>query len=146
MMNPSLKKKKILIVDEELDMQIFLSRVLESGGYEAMIAGDGGAGLRMAIEDQPALVIVDLMMTGQAGIQLLHELRNTEALKDIPVVTLSRIDHETFSQYQTLAGVPAGGATIEPERYLEKPPEAEELLRLLHRLTEAEGARESKNA
>ena len=135
-MTLSMKKKKILVVDEETDMQIFLTRVLETGGYEPVVAGDGQSGLRMALAEKPALVILDLMMTDQAGIQMLHDLRNTEDLKDIPVITLSTIDHKTFTQYQTLAGVQAGGLSIQPEVYLEKPPETEELLHLLARLTD----------
>ena len=54
--------RKILVVDDERDMRIFVSTVVETSGFEATVADDGTQALQKAVANPPALVILDVMM------------------------------------------------------------------------------------
>jgi len=137
-LQPEQERKKVLVVEEEPDMQIFLSTLLSSGGFEPIIAGCCVTGLQKAKKDTPALIIFDVMMGGKAGAQMYRTLKHDESLKKVPLIMLSSIDEKTFSFYQkTHAAEPDVGIPA-PEAYLGKPPEAEELLRLVRRLAKIE--------
>ena len=134
-MSPDLDKKKILIVDDELDMRIFLCNLLGNCGYEPIDAGDRTEGMRMAKRENPALIILDVMMPKEGGIQLYRELQEDADLKKVPVIMVSTIDKKTFWMYQKVQSTPYGKKVLEPGAYLEKPLETEELIRLVHTLT-----------
>ena len=123
-----MKKKKILIVDNELDMRIFLSTLLETTGYKPVAAADGLEGIRKARQIKPDLIVLDVMMPKEAGIQMYRDLRMDSELKDIPVIMLSGIAKKTFFHSQDVLDAYTGQSVREPDAYIEKPPEAEELL------------------
>jgi len=128
------ERKKILVVEDEPDMRIFLSTLLSTGGFEPIVADCCATGLQKARKDTPALIIFDVMTGGKDGAQLYRTLKHDEHLKKVPLIMLSTIDEKTFSFYQkTHAAEPDLGVPA-PEVYLEKPPEAEELLHLVRRL------------
>ena len=133
-LDPEIQRKKILIVDDELDMRIFLCNLLGSCGYEPIDAGDKEEGMKMAARERPALIILDVTMPKESGIQMYRELKTHEYLKDVPVIMVSTIDRKTFSFYQKLQHKPTGKGVPEPGAYLEKPLESEELIALVHRL------------
>ena len=54
--------RKILIVDDELHMRIFMATLFETSGYEPILARDGKEGIEKAREIKPALIILDVMM------------------------------------------------------------------------------------
>ena len=134
-MGPELQRKKILIVDDQLDMRIFLCNLLGNCGYEPIDVGDKDAGIQMAVSEKPALIILDVTMPKESGIQMYRELKTHEYLKDVPVIMVSTIDRKTFSFYQKLQHKPTGKGVPEPGAYLEKPLESEELIALVDRLT-----------
>jgi len=124
----SMKKKRILIVDDELDMRTFLSTLLETTGYKPVVASDGLEGIRKARQIKPDLIVLDVMMPKEAGIQMYRDLRVDSELKDIPVIMLSGIAKKTFFHSQNVLDAYTGQSVREPDAYIEKPPEAEELL------------------
>jgi CheY-like chemotaxis protein len=139
---PECSSKKILVVGDELDMRIFLCNLLGTCGYESMDAADRKEGLQKAKADRPALIILDVMMPKEDGIQMYLELKRDEALRDVPVIMLSTIDQKTFFKFQKFKTLPRMMNLPEPGAYLEKPLEAEELLRWVQTLTaEAEDKR-----
>jgi len=119
--------KKVLVVDDDPDVRLFSVTVLEEHGYTPLEAGDGVEGLKMIKAEKPDLVILDIMMPRQSGIRLYRELKTDKSLKKIHVIVLSGIAKRTFMRSQkALTGF--GGAEVpEPEVYLEKPVEAEDL-------------------
>jgi len=133
------QRKKILIVDDELDMRIFLCNLLGNCGYEPIDAGDKDEGMQKALSEKPALIILDVTMPKETGIQLYRELKEHEDLKNVPVIMVSTIDKKTFSFYQKFQGTPRQKGIPDPGAYLEKPLEAEELIKLVRALTEADG-------
>jgi CheY-like chemotaxis protein len=133
---PDTDKKKILVVDDELDMRIFLCNLLGNCGYEPIDAGNRQEGLQKAKLEKPALIILDVMMSKEEGIQMYRELKQDDDLKTVPVIMVSTIDRKTFAFYQKLQVSPMEKSVPEPGAYLEKPLETEELIRLVRRLTE----------
>ena len=134
-MHPEIERKKILIVDDELDMRIFLCNLLGNCGYEAIDAGSKDQGMLKAVRERPALIILDVTMPRETGIQMYRELKEHEDLKNVPVIMVSAIDKKTYSLYQRFQGKPRHQHLPDPGAYLEKPLEAEELIELVRILT-----------
>jgi CheY-like chemotaxis protein len=126
-----MKKKKILVVDDELDMRTFITTLLETSGYRPIVATNGEEGIAKAREHKPAVIILDVMMPKEGGVQMYRELKTDEQLKSIPVIMLSAIAKKTFFHSQKLLNTYRGQIVPEPEAYIEKPPETEQLLKVL---------------
>jgi two-component system phosphate regulon response regulator PhoB len=119
--------KKVLVVDDDPDVRLFSVTVLEENGYTPLEAEDGESGLKMIKAEKPDLVILDVLMPRQSGVRLYRELKTSKDLQDIKIVILSGIAKKTFMRSQK-ALTEFGGAQIpEPEIYLEKPVEPDEL-------------------
>jgi CheY-like chemotaxis protein len=124
-------KKKVLVVDDDPDVRLFSVTVLEENGYTPLEAEDGESGLKMIKAEKPDLVILDILMPRQSGVRLYRELKTDKTLKDVKVIILSGIAKKTFLRSQK-ALTEFGGAEIpEPEIYLEKPVEPEELAEVI---------------
>lgn len=77
---------KILIIEDDLSIAELENDYLQMNGFECDIATDGDSGLKMAKENDYALVIVDIMLPGRDGFSVCKELRKE---KDIPIIFLS---------------------------------------------------------
>ncbi|NQU14301.1 MAG: response regulator [Desulfobacteraceae bacterium] len=121
-------RKRILVVDDELDMRIYVSTLLETNGYKPLSAVDGKEGLEVARKNRPSLIILDVMMPKESGIGLYRDLKIDQELKDIPVIMLSALSKKTFFHSQRVLNEYKGENIPDPEGYIEKPPEPEELL------------------
>jgi two-component system response regulator ResD len=73
----------ILVVDDEPTITDVVSRYLERAGYSTCIAGDGADALRIAGESRPDLVVLDLMMPGMDGLEVMRRLREHERVSVI---------------------------------------------------------------
>jgi CheY-like chemotaxis protein len=121
-------KKRVLVVDDEMDMRTFVSTLLETSGFKPLMAEDGTQGLEMARRDKPSLIILDIMMPRESGITMYRALKNDPALKHIPVIMLSALAKKTFLHSQSVLDAYKDEKIPEPAAYIEKPPEPEELL------------------
>lgn len=139
-MNPGPSGKTILIVAEESDTRIFLSNFLTAGGFSPVSTDSMAGGIEKARSLHPDLIVLDVMMANREGIRLYHHLKHDPSLRSIPVIMLSAIDRDTFFLYERFGPPSRGAALAEPDAYLEKPPEADELIRLVRSL--AEGKKE----
>ncbi len=127
-----MEKKKILVVDDEPDMRIFVSTVVETEGYEALTAENGHQALKLAQSESPALVILDVMMPKiDDGIRTYQNFRADEALKRIPIIMLSAVARKTFFHTIRMLNPPQERSLAQPEAYMEKPPDANDLIRLI---------------
>ncbi|MGD8881078.1 MAG: response regulator [Desulfobacterales bacterium] len=140
-MYPGIERKKILIVEDELDLRIFLCNLLGNCGYHTIDAPNRAEGLQKARREKPALIILDVMIPKEDGIQMYREIKEDQDLKNIPVIMVSTIDRKTFSFYQKFKHSPKGTGVPEPGAYLEKPLEAEELIKLVRSLISADECR-----
>jgi signal transduction histidine kinase len=83
---------RVLIVDDEPDMRRFLVHAL-SGEHTILQAADGEAGLRLASQERPDLLVLDLMLPGMNGLEVCRRLRKDEAARDTKILMLTaRID------------------------------------------------------
>ncbi|MBE9574186.1 MAG: response regulator [Desulfobacterales bacterium] len=126
--------KKVLLVDDEVDVRKFVSKLVERAGYEVIEAKNGMEGMGRVREDKPGLIILDVLMPKQSGIRMYRELKTTESLKDIPVIMLSAIAPKSFFRSQEVLAEFAGQPVPEPEAYIEKPEEPEELIELMKKI------------
>jgi signal transduction histidine kinase/DNA-binding response OmpR family regulator len=111
--------KRILLADDNADMRVYVSRLLEAQGYAVEAVADGAAALA-AIAERPAdLVLTDVMMPKLDGFGLLSALRGQEATKGVPVIMLSARAGEEAK----VEGLEAGA-----DDYLVKPFAARELV------------------
>ena len=124
--------KKILVVDDESDMRIFVSTVVETTGFEPMTAENGPEALEKARSDPPALIILDVMMPAiEDGLKTYQQFKSEDGLSSIPIIMLSAIARKTFFHSIKIL-IPEGGRQLpEPEAYMEKPPDAGELSTLI---------------
>lgn len=124
--------KKILVVDDEQDMRIFVSTVIETLGFEPITADNGPEALEKAGVNPPSMVILDVMMPGiDDGIQTYRQFKSDPALCHIPIIMLSAIARKTFFHSIRMLSPRPDRQLPEPEAYMEKPPDAVELSRLI---------------
>ncbi len=131
-MSPKLAEKTIIIVSDELNMRIFLCNILGSCGYAPVDAGSRKEGMQKIKTEKPALIILDVMMPKESGVQMYRELMDDEELKSIPVILLSTIDKKTFSYYHKFRSASLDNDFFKPGAYLEKPFEANTLISLVN--------------
>ncbi len=86
---PIEKRPKILVIDDDKDIRVVISEILDQSGYEVFTAGSGQQGLDLAAQMIPNLIILDIMMPGMDGWTVLTKLQNKPALTDVPVIILS---------------------------------------------------------
>ena len=125
-----MKKKTVLIVEDELDMRIFISTLLETSGYKPVMTRDGNEGMLKARDVYPDLIILDVMMPGEGGVQMYRQLKTDQSLCDIPVIMLSAVTQKTFAHYLNMVNARLKDPIPDPDAYIEKPPEAEQLLQV----------------
>jgi len=122
------KVKTILIIEDDIDIQNFASRVLELEGYLVLKAGDGKTGMEIISENTISLILLDLRLPGPDGWSILREVKRDPKLSKIPIVVLTAIA-ESVQRRRTLR---MGAA-----QYLIKPLSAHSLSRsvasILHR-------------
>ncbi len=81
--------KRILVIDDHPDSVFLLKDRLEREGYEVIAAYDGKTGLQRVFDDQPDLVLLDIMMPEVDGLEVCRTIANTQATKDIPVILVT---------------------------------------------------------
>lgn len=121
----NLKKKRILIVDDEPTIIEMVQIRLEVAGFDVLSAENGQEGLEKVRREKPDLVILDIMMPKMNGYQVCRELKKDEATKKIPVILFSAKSQESDKFWGEECGADA---------YILKPYEIEELLAKIHHL------------
>lgn len=87
--HPDTPMKSILIIEDEPQIQMNLEQILELGGYQVFVAGDGQAGLDIAHEHHPNLIVSDIMMPRLDGYGVLAALRQDPIFATTPVILLT---------------------------------------------------------
>jgi DNA-binding response OmpR family regulator len=111
-------QKRILIVDDTTDILQVVSRRLQSWGYEVVTADSGEDGLRLAQEQLPDLILLDIMMPKMKGRDVCARLKTDPATKHIPVIFLTALG---------LADHVKAGMDLGADDYIVKPFEPAEL-------------------
>ena len=126
--------KKVLVIDDDPDVRLFNTSVVQELGCISLEAANGEEGQRMVAQEVPDLIILDVMMPLQSGIRLYRALKTDAAFTDIPVIILSGISQRSFLKSQDALTTFGGGDIPAPEVYLEKPADAETLSKEIAKL------------
>jgi two-component system, cell cycle response regulator DivK len=113
-------QKTILLVEDDVNDRNMYGNILWYNGYNILLAEDGEAGLRLAHEKHPDLIILDLRLPLMHGLEMNSRLKQDEETKDIPVIAL------TGRQLRELGG---NAAVLGYARFLEKPVSPLQVLR-----------------
>jgi DNA-binding response OmpR family regulator len=111
--------EQVLVIDDDADLVRFVRMSLEREGYEVTSALDGAAGLRLAVERPPDLILLDVLMPDLDGLELLGRLRVSPATTSVPVVLLTA---------RTQARDRVRGLELGADDYITKPFDIEELV------------------
>ena len=114
-----MSEKRILVVDDEAPIRDMLAMALEAVGYQVMQAESAQEAHGIIVDDTPDLVLLDWMMPGTSGIELLRRLKHSELTRSLPVVMLTAKTEED----NTIAGLDAGA-----DDYISKPFSPRELV------------------
>ncbi len=119
--------KKILVVDDDRDIVSLLRYQLQARGYQVIVAATGDQAIRRAIEEQPSLITLDILLPDRNGFEVLRELKERQETAHIPVIVLSVVQDET-------SGYRLGAAD-----YITKPVTEDRLLDSISRVLGAKG-------
>jgi two-component system KDP operon response regulator KdpE len=115
-------KPKILIVDDDPDLQWALKTRLRANYYDTVQASDGYSAIAVAQRERPNLIILDLGLPAGNGSVVLERLQESDTLSNIPVIVLTARDPQVNKQKTLIAGATA---------YLQKPADNDELLAII---------------
>lgn len=110
---------KILYIEDNEANRVLLSYMLEPCGYELLLAEDAEAGLRMAAEQRPGLILMDLQLPGMDGITARKRLKENPETRDIKVIAVT-----SFAMMDDREKTMAAGF----EDFVSKPIDSEKML------------------
>ena len=123
------KQAKILLVDDDPDLVEATSIVLRTK-YEVITATEGEEGIRKAKEENPDLIILDVIMPVKDGFTAAEQLKKDPQLSEIPIIMLT-----SYAERKGETNIPASkGMMLEAEDYIEKPVKPDELLKRVEEL------------
>ena len=112
-------ESKVLIVDDEIHIQELIKFNLEKNGYRVICASDGIEAVKMAKEEHPQLILLDLMLPGMDGYDVCKEIRKDSTLSNTPIIMITAKGEE----FDKILGLELGA-----DDYLTKPFSVRELL------------------
>lgn len=115
---PPAQRPRVLIVDDEANLPIFLKDFLEECGFDVSMAVTGKSALRVALENPPDAIILDVDLPDTDGYTLCRAMRRTSTLRTVPIVMLTALSDKR----NEIAGLRAGA-----DDYLTKPIDTERL-------------------
>jgi DNA-binding response OmpR family regulator len=121
---------KLLVVEDEVITSDLLRRYFEIVGYEVINALNGADAIRMAVEEQPRVVILDIMLPDTDGYEVCKQLRANAKTKHIPIIFLTQKDERR----SRLDGLELGA-----DDYITKPFDVEELRLRVHNILDRTG-------
>jgi CheY-like chemotaxis protein len=121
------EKKIFLVVEDFEDSRFMMRRLLEMAGYQVLEASDGEQAIKIALEQRPALILMDLSLPKLDGLAATREIRKQKVLRKVPIVAVSAHDSP-----QTRAEALAAGCN----EYVTKPIDFDNLNAVLERYME----------
>ena len=119
--------KKILIIDDEKDMRVYLEAVFRKAGYDTETAENGEEGQWLAEAQKPDLITLDILMPKKSGIKAYRALRTSDKTRSIPIMVLTGLTRlDDF--FGDLGDLP------QPDELVEKPIERDDFLEKVQKL------------
>lgn len=117
--------ERILVIDDDPDVQLALTCILERAGYEVISCATGDEGFSSAIRLHPEVIMLDVMLSSPSeGFHLAYRLKEDEALRAIPIIMISAIGARMGMDYAK----ELGSDYLPVERFLDKPLESKTVL------------------
>ncbi len=88
------QRKSILLIEDEEDIAALIKLQADISGYKLNVETDGINGLRAVERDKPDLVIIDIMLPGQNGLDIVRKMKHNPELKNIPIIIVSAKNEE----------------------------------------------------
>jgi CheY-like chemotaxis protein len=85
----AVRRPVVLVVDDNEDNLTLIGKIVESAGYEAVLATSGSQALEFVADDQPDLILLDIMMPEMDGYAVCNELKVDAAVREVPVLFLT---------------------------------------------------------
>lgn len=104
---PEPGKGKILVIDDDRFLAQIYILTLKKAGFEVILMDDGAAGLDAAGKEKPDAIILDILMPGMDGFQVLRELKKNDKTKDIPVIMLTSLSQKEDEEMGMRGGAEA---------------------------------------
>lgn len=112
---------KILVVDDEVEVQQSLKESLERGGYQVLIASDGMQAVEQTKEEEPDLILLDIMLPTLDGYRVLKLLKSDERYRKIPILVITaRADAEAWALAMECGATACLSKPVRPQKLLEK--------------------------
>ncbi len=96
--------KRILVAEDEVHILLLIQRKLESAGYTVITTENGNDALRIALEDRPDLLLLDIMLPGREGLDICRDVKRAYGREAPPVILVSA----RGQQVDVEAGLDAG--------------------------------------
>lgn len=114
---PLILRKKILLVEDDEATATTMQVALKDGGFDVAHAADGAQALVMAKQEKPNLILLDLVIPGLSGLDVLATLKKNPETAAIPVMILSQLsDQDSISRGISLGAI---GYLVKSEYQLE---------------------------
>ncbi len=126
--------KKVMIVDDEPDIQIYLMAALEDNGYLPITVSEEEAVTDEVRKKKPDLIILDIMMPRRSGISIYKELRSRKSTRNIPVALISGLESSKGMLTDELINLIDNGVIDAPDGFIEKPVRLDDFLDLVAKL------------
>jgi CheY-like chemotaxis protein len=111
-------KKKILVIDDDLNVSDYLASLFQDKGYQVSVAGNVKEGIKQAKAQHPDLITLDIEMPGEWGPRFYRQLSQEPDLKNIPVIVISGLSGHQYAVVKAVAS-------------LSKPFDRDELLKIV---------------
>lgn len=116
--------KRVLLVDDDAEVLESMKTILESKGFEILVARDGNQGIQVAEKERPDLVVLDMMMPNRSGLLVLESLRRTHPIP-LRVIMITANEGNRHKAYAEMLGA---------DDYLRKPFPMDRLVASVERL------------
>jgi twitching motility two-component system response regulator PilH len=125
--------KAVLIVDDDPDIILYVSTILEKIGCHISGAKNGEEAMNKIKQNRPDLIILDVVMPLQSGVKLYRYLKTNENYKNIPICMLTGISKQTFLDSQEALSEFSDQSVPEPNAYVEKPLDPEQFTKIVQK-------------
>ena len=99
-------KAKILFIEDDPDQVFLYQTKFKLEGYNLISAKDRACGIKMSLEEKPNLILLDILLANENGIDVLRDLKINKQTKNIPIIVFTNFDkEETINQAMSLGAI-----------------------------------------
>jgi CheY-like chemotaxis protein len=99
------RRKMVLVADDTRSIRETARMILSAAGYNVLVAADGDEALRLIEEQNPDLILLDLLMPHKTGFDVLERVRNDERTRSTPIIVMSSVYKENVVEFLQQKGV-----------------------------------------